>query len=303
MTVLYRAAAQLALVLGLLFLVDFAPPAADAQEFPTTTETFTNTTGAPANRLRVNMGQFSAALNPLTSNAPGCPQPTIYLDSLIPIGRYVLVWPAECVDPDESVTLTFFPDCACLPAPTVGSFVWSSTFATLTNNTGDPANAVQVVLASPSHVEPPVTSPAYCLPPAVTPASPVPFTSLDVVWPSYCVGNGASVKLDMHQLPYMPFGGTYGPDSCGSCSNPQVSSYTWTTIPSGATPAPSTPSPAAVGGIAGLIPGAAPDLPSDDNPGHPPSLLAVMAAASLPLAFALTIGIFRLRLPAIRRRR
>lgn len=302
MTVAVRAA-LLVLLSAVAFVVFDARGPARAQEFPTTIQTFTNNTGAPANRLRVNMGQFSAALNPLTSNAPGCPQPTVYLDSVIPIGRYVLVWPAQCVDPGESVTLTFFPDCPCLPAPTVGSFFWSTTFATLTNSTGEPASAVHVVLTSPSHVEPPVTSPASCLPPAVTTGSPVPFTSLDVVWPSYCVGNGASVKLDMHQLPYLPFGGTFGPDSCASCSNPQVGSYTWTTIEPQVTPAPPTLTPAAVGGVVGLILGAPPGASSAAGSKDTPSVPASAAAAGLALVLILACGVYLMRPSVVRRRR
>lgn len=224
------------LILAAAMLVGATVPAADRASahdpFPHVVATLTNTTGQPANYLRVTMGNVGASLNPVQANAPGCPAPTVVIDSLIPISRYVIVWPSECVDPGELIT--FHSDIDCTPgcqAPTIASYLYQSTFASFENDTSAPRSGLHVELAAPSQKVPPIVSPPGCSPPTVTPPTP-PFSVFDVAWPSACVDIGETVMVDLYQFPYIPVGGTYGV-GCTTCDPPAVASYDWIPDPVG----------------------------------------------------------------------
>ena len=125
-----RVAGSSLIALVLAYLVSNADTSAHPP-FPDVTGVMTNATGAPANHLKVE--GFGVTLDPVQSNAPGCPSPTIHLNSLIPISTWVIAWPEECVDPGESITFHTDIDCTDCGSPYVSNYQFSSTFATLTN--------------------------------------------------------------------------------------------------------------------------------------------------------------------------
>jgi Pretoxin HINT domain len=211
-----------------------ASPTATATPAPgsSTVVTLTNNNTISATNLRVTV-TGAANLQALHTNAPGCPTPAKYLSNFNPgaTKNYDFVWPSDCVELGESVTVEFSPDCTSCPPPQVlshcfthfgfgcGATAQPKPFAEFVNNTGQSVNDLHFGVSTAGFSIQPLISPA---PGDGAPSVTVSGTSgdfrVDVVWPSPSVDPSESRGTAI-----------FSSECTGSpCLTPDVFCFFWT---------------------------------------------------------------------------
>lgn len=179
--------------------------------FSMTVVTLTNDTTQTANDLHVVV--TASNLNPIQQNAPGCEQPTFQYGPGLPAYSFIdITWSAECVEPGESLTLWFSPDCIPCAAPVVTSCSWSLD--------GDLIGGCAVPAPSPTPSPTPTPTPGSPTPgTSTTTPVPTPSPTLGPTTPFVFTNNSGTTADDLHffaQGEGMQVGSVDSPSGCGT---------------------------------------------------------------------------------------